>query len=188
VFFVASENYRGAGPRFDPVEVNVEVERAAAAGAAAEGVVEEHAADVIAYFHHPVHGTYAAIRYYASLGVDPEFGVFVMTPYLATHTYAYGVVPIEAIQCHAHLVPDFDKVDAHGRYSEFYWDKVCSAAVCCSARQRWYVNAFMHILPPVPPHPQQPPPGLACCLRALCPPGTRRTGGCKQKSGSRRDK
>jgi hypothetical protein len=154
-------------------------------------VVEEHAADVIAYFHHPVHGTYAAIRYYASLGVDPEFGVFVMTPYLATHNYAYGVVPIEAIQCHAHLVPDFDKVDAYGRYSEFYWDKVSSAAVALSLLCPPAVGGMLTLkCTSDNPHLHTPttPPVLACSLLALCPPGTRRTGECKNKPGSRRDK
>ena len=104
-----------------------------------EGVVdeEEHAADVLAYFSHPEYGMYAAVRYYyhARNSDMEEFDIFVMAPYPAMNISAYGVVPIQAINGHAHLLPGVkNKVDKDGyKYTEFHWDKVCSASLVTAA-------------------------------------------------------
>jgi hypothetical protein len=101
---------------------------------ASKGVVEqEHAADVLAYFSHPEYGTYAAVRWYQLLRGNANICCCYggpVTPYPAVDNFAYGVVPIEAIDGHARLAQGFEKVDALGiRYIEFFWEKVCNSVV-----------------------------------------------------------
>ena len=93
-------------------------------------VVQEWATHLLALFQSRSSGVdgadqcYGIVHYYESLGVDEELGVFVVKRIDRAQQGAYGIVPIESIQCHAHLVPDFDKKNQDGSYSEFCWDKV----------------------------------------------------------------
>ena len=145
VFFVASANYRGHGPRFDMVEVSAKpaVDGEDGDDGAAEdsdvpmvdGDESEWAAEVFCFFSHPRHGCLAAVRYFRPIGVDEDCGVFVVERWPLRGVHTYDVVLVDSISCHAHLVPDFDGPREDGgppTSSQFYyWDKVQDGRVDC---------------------------------------------------------
>ena len=144
VFFVASANYRGHGPRFDMVEVSAKPAVDGEAGGVAAGDSEgpivdgdesEWAAEVFCFFSHPHHGCLAAVRYFRSIGVDEDCGVFVVERWPLRGVHTYDVVLVDSISCHAHLVPDFDGPREDGgpptSYQFYYWDKVQDGRVDC---------------------------------------------------------
>jgi hypothetical protein len=110
VAYVASPNYLLRGPRYDSCEVSL--------GAVIDG--REWAVRLICFFMCDL-GKYAVVQFYEITSlvnpIDQLLAVYKMALMPDAEEDTYGVVPIEALQCHAHLVPNWDTPD------EYYWDK-----------------------------------------------------------------
>jgi hypothetical protein len=117
------------GNRIDTVEINF-------------GALElnQHAADVICIMRlAPNHSMYAVVRYYEVVRTDYDLSCLVVKRMDAKtpRVKASGVVDVEAVEAHAHLVPDFDQNDREHRYNHlhYFWDKVQEGRVLVPGRR-----------------------------------------------------
>ena len=117
------------GNRIDTVEINF-------------GALElnQHAADVLCFMRlAPNHSMYAVVRYYEVVRTDYDLSCLVVKRMDAKTpgVKAFGVVHAEAVEAHAHLVPDFDQNDREHRYNHlhYFWDKVQEGRVLVPGRR-----------------------------------------------------
>ena len=109
VQFINSFNYRNSGPRSDTVEIRVESETLAPAR-------------IIAFFRDEAGEELAIVQWFQIIA--QQHPVMLQPRCRVPHAHdqsSYGVVSIEAISGHAHMVPDFD---APTGQSVFWWDVI----------------------------------------------------------------
>lgn len=115
--------------RFDFVEVDLE-------SRLNPGVVQlavAFAAQLMYFICYKDKLQFVVLRYYTHFSeLEPNLGVYVCNADDEDDTESYGVLPISAILCHAHLIPDFDALEASADRKrwlvppgcDYFWDKV----------------------------------------------------------------